>query len=347
MSQNPARNLTAKQVEYAHVIHSAGADLLQLVNDILDLSKVEAGKMEIHMEHVSLRALLEDLRATFHPITEENGLEFTVDVAPDAPTELFTDSQRVSQVLRNLLSNAVKFTEQGCVELRIRTTEGPDGAAGPRKTVAFSVVDTGVGIADDDLDRLFEAFQQGEGPTNRRYGGTGLGLSISREVAALLDGELHLSTANLDEEPALTRDVTEPVERSPIPQAPAHEELHGRKTLVIDDDVRNIFAITSVLELYGITVIYASDGREGIDTLLATADVDIVLVDVMMPEMDGYATMTAIRQIPQFATIPVIAVTAKAMPHDREKCLAAGATDYVTKPVDTEELLIRMERQIT
>lgn len=116
---------------------------------------------------------------------------------------------------------------------------------------------------------------------------------------------------------------------------------------MIDDDVRNVFAITSVLELYGITVIYASDGREGIDTLLATADVDIVLVDVMMPEMDGYATMTAIRQIPQFATIPVIAVTAKAMPHDREKCLAAGATDYVTKPIDTEELLIRMERQIT
>jgi CheY-like chemotaxis protein len=129
-----------------------------------------------------------------------------------------------------------------------------------------------------------------------------------------------------------------------VPASGPHHALQGRRVLIVDDDVRNVFAITSILELYGISVVHAPDGRKGISTLLAGDDVDLVLMDVMMPEMDGYATMAAIRQLPQFAGLPVIAVTARAMPEDRAKSLASGATDYITKPVDTEELLSCMER---
>ena len=188
LAQNPGRNLTAKQVEYANVIHSAGSDLLQLINDILDLSKVEAGRMDIHAERFPLSALLEDVQATFQPLTAEKGLEFAVEADPEAPAELLTDRQRLRQVLGNLLANAVKFTEQGHVMLRVsqasrRTPDGGD-------TLAFSVADTGIGIAPENLSTIFGAFQQGDGTLSRRYGGTGLGLSIAREVGALLGGEI-------------------------------------------------------------------------------------------------------------------------------------------------------------
>ncbi len=193
LAQNPGRNLTAKQVEYANVIHSAGSDLLQLINDILDLSKVEAGRMDIHAERFPLSALLDDMQATFQPLTVEKGLEFAVEADPEAPAELLTDRQRLRQVLGNLLSNAVKFTESGHVLLRV----GPDPRRGRSRrrradggALAFSVADTGIGIAPENLTTIFGAFQQGDGTLSRRYGGTGLGLSIAREVGALLGGEI-------------------------------------------------------------------------------------------------------------------------------------------------------------
>src|ERR1700722_4932391 len=189
LAQNPGRNLTAKQVEYANVIHSAGSDLLQLINDILDLSKVEAGRMDIHAERFPLSTLLEDIQATFQPLTAEKGLDFAVETDPGAPPELFTDRQRLRQVLGNLLSNAVKFTERGHVLLRVGLDQGrrtPDGD----DILSFSVEDTGIGIAPENLSTIFGAFQQGDGTLSRRYGGTGLGLSIAREVGALLGGEI-------------------------------------------------------------------------------------------------------------------------------------------------------------
>ncbi|GAB1819789.1 HAMP domain-containing protein [Herbidospora sp. RD11066] len=502
LAQNPARNLTAKQVEYANVIHSAGTDLLQLINDILDLSKIEAGKMNITLEAMPLRQLLDYVEATFRPLTTEKGLRFDVIVAPDVPLQLLMDEQRLRQVLRNLLSNAVKFTERGSVELRIERSDND--------TLAFHVVDTGIGIAEGNLSQIFDAFQQADGTTSRRYGGTGLGLSISREIAALLDGEIkavsklgegstfslfiplaeaipmsqpqrldpprrivripltregrHLlvvesrpngllaqlaesvvadlgeshgpvwvSTANdpdsamtalmqggyqcivldlgmpqdaaaeflsrLDEHHALrelpilahhTRTLTRPQENllqgrsntQPLERLPSLDELReritlhltaqdpgavlplveaspderpqavenvdtglvGRKVLVVDDDVRNVFALTNILELHGMQVLYAENGRKGIEVLSRHEDVDLVLMDIMMPEMDGYAATAAIRKMPRFAHLPIIAVTAKAMHGDREKTLSAGASDYVTKPVDAEELITRMQQ---
>ncbi len=384
LAQNPTNNLTPKEVEYANVIHSAGSDLLQLINDILDLSKVEAGKIDIHLERFALSELLKDVQATFRPVIAEKGLRFTVDVAADVPDTLVSDQQRLQQVLRNLLSNAVKFTQQGEVGLRIRTVSGRVLDDDQRPAIAFSVIDTGIGIAEENLDKLFGAFHQGDGSTSRRFGGTGLGLSISREVAALLGGVIRaqsefgrgstftlylpLSLSLPVSAPEATgeqaHDATSPaVSGLPVPSglpvstpapvsmpgdgnALAYDALRDRKILVIDDDVRNVFAITSILELYGLTVIHAPDGRMGIHILLATEGVDLILVDVMMPEMDGYATMTAIREMPRFVTLPIIAVTAKAMPGDRQKCLAAGADDYVTKPVDTDELLGCIQRRL-
>src|SRR5215831_5475162 len=184
LAQNTDKNLTAKQIEYANVIHSAGSDLLQLINDILDLSKVEAGRLDVHPERFALGALVEDLRTTFGPLTAEKGLDFTVSIAPSAPAELVTDRQRLRQVLGNLLSNAVKFTERGQVTLRARA-DAADGSV-----IAFSVVDSGIGIAPENLATIFGAFQQGDGTLSRRYGGTGLGLSIANEVSSLLGGQI-------------------------------------------------------------------------------------------------------------------------------------------------------------
>src|SRR6201996_4845716 len=186
LAQNPGGNLTTKQIEYANVIHSAGSALLQLINDILDLSKVEVGRMDIHPERFTLRALLDDIQATFQPLTAEKGLTFAVELAPDAPGEMFTDRQRLRQVLGNLLSNAVKFTSAGQVVLRV----SPAAATAGGTAVAFSVTDTGIGIAPENLDAIFGAFEQGDGTLSRRYGGTGLGLSIAREVGALLGGDI-------------------------------------------------------------------------------------------------------------------------------------------------------------
>ena len=181
LAQNTDGNLTVKQVEYSNIIHSSGSDLLRLINDILDLTKVEAGKMDIAPERFALAGLVEDLRGVFGPLTEEKRLRFTIATAPGVTADLVTDKQRLRQVLYNLLSNAVKFTDRGHVELRI-DTDGPH--------VVFSVTDTGIGISRDNLSSIFSAFQQADGTTSRRYGGTGLGLAICREVAAQLGGEV-------------------------------------------------------------------------------------------------------------------------------------------------------------
>src|SRR5262249_45931432 len=188
LAQNPGRNLTAKQVEYANVIHSAGSDLLQLINDILDLSKVEAGRVDNPAERVPLSPLAEGTPAPVQPLAPQNGPDFSVEAGAEAPGDLLTDRQRLRQVLGNLLANAVKFTEHGHVLLRVARSgrRTPDGG----EMLAFSVADTGIGIAPENLITIFGAFQQGDGTLSRRYGGTGLGLSIAREVGALLGGEI-------------------------------------------------------------------------------------------------------------------------------------------------------------
>jgi signal transduction histidine kinase/CheY-like chemotaxis protein len=623
LADNHERNLTGKQIEYARTILAAGTDLLSLINDILDLAKVESGTVSLNITPERFDDLREYVEKTFRPIASGKGLAFEVSTAPGLPGTTETDNKRLRQILRNLLSNAFKFTERGRVTLEVAPAESGwtpghslDEAG---QVVAYSVIDTGIGIPEDKQKIIFEEFQQADGTTSRQYGGTGLGLSISRELARLLGGEIrvrsepgqgstfvlylplahvwmrHPAHEPLHEEPPAPIDVfgvksaddrkgieatdrvsliveTDPARaaallamvreggfkgviapdvpsaalastevaphvailpvsrlaseagrvleafmasaatarvalkillregdppecmsletlwsaskavskqslhealsrarplaggqgrrllladgddsgrsavaamlreeefeiqavrsgaealealtagpdimivgaalpdmsigelvallldqgaalglplvhyrsgpaaslsvsflreqasvraalaalsskldedaRSPIAEeeaGPASGEiretarnLSGRKALIIDDDIRNIFALTSALEHYGMRVAYAERAREGIELLQKSRDTDVALVDVMMPEIDGYDAIRIIRAMEEFRTLPIIAVTAKAMKGDREKCIDAGASDYLAKPVKIEQLL--------
>ncbi|HET7225848.1 MAG TPA: response regulator, partial [Candidatus Eisenbacteria bacterium] len=646
LAKNEHGNLTDKQVEFARAIHGSGSDLLELINDILDLSKIESGAMQVDLSRVPLSDVADYVERAFRPIAEGKGLAYAIDVEPLLPHSIRTDARRLQQVLKNLLSNAFKFTEQGQVTLRI--TSARRGWSGDHSAlneadlvVAFSVTDTGIGIPADKHQIIFEAFQQADGTTSRRFGGTGLGLSISREIATLLGGEIRLSSApgegstftlylpaaysprpggrngaaprpprdapaglvpvfaeepadadvapaeevvddraallpgdpvvliveddpgfarvlldmvrglglkalvtsrasralalvreyrplalTLDlelpdadgwtvldrlkqdpatrhvpvqvisvsdqdwrrairmgafgylhkpasgrelhaalsglvefarrsekrvllvagsadrrdelmalldngdvtavavgsaveateavarerydcvvldaEEPGLGEfrvpepgaaarpvpivlhretaelngfDLTGVAEHTPITEVATREALlaetarivhcrdaqlappqralleavrqhdpllAGRTVLVVDDDVRNIFALTTVLENRQMTVRFAENGRDAISLVQSNPEVDVVLMDVMMPGMDGYETMHAIRALERGRPLPIIALTAKAMPGDRENCLRAGATAYLAKPVDVEQLFSQL-----
>jgi signal transduction histidine kinase/HAMP domain-containing protein len=389
LGENGDGNLTEREVEFARSIHAAGNDLLNLINDILDLSKVEAGKMDISPSRVELSALCDDLEQTFRPIADQQDLDFSVQVADGTPGMIVTDERRLEQVLKNLLSNAFKFTERGSVKLRVAPVPAGARLASPRlrdvpEVLALSVADTGIGIASDKQLEIFEAFQQGDGTTSRRYSGTGLGLSISREIARLLGGEIQVEsepgsgslfallipavTGPVDgEAPALgtqpalleppadgdASPLLEPRPAADDEDAPAglavldhadepDQSLAGKRVLIIDDDVRNVYALTSALEDRGMEALYAADGRTGIAFLERTPGIDVVLMDIMMPGMDGHETTGAIRRLRGFEELPIIALTAKAMRGDREKSLAAGASDYITKPVDVDQLLEMM-----
>jgi signal transduction histidine kinase/CheY-like chemotaxis protein/HAMP domain-containing protein len=372
LADNSEQNLTEKQIEFARTIHSAGSDLLSLIDDILDLSKIEAGRMDVEPTEVRFSEIRSYVEQAFAPQAEEQGLCFRVEISDDLPSALITDAQRLQQILRNLLSNAVKFTDSGSVTLRIGLA--PLGTycdipalVAARQVIAFTVADTGIGIPDDKLDLIFEAFQQADGTTSRRYGGTGLGLSISRDLARLIGGTISVSSVpgKGSTFTLLVPDVLSPetvtvsppqpvaVTATPRPGLPVFRsaepeekrstaldrQLAGTTVLIIDDDVRNVFALTSALEMHGMRVIYSDSGVEGVRRLAEHPEVDIVLMDAMMPDQDGYETTRAIRRNQRFADLPVVFLTAKAMPGDRESALAAGASDYITKPVDLDELI--------
>jgi signal transduction histidine kinase/DNA-binding response OmpR family regulator/HAMP domain-containing protein len=517
LGDNVEGNLSGKQQEFARTIYDSGSDLLALINDILDMAKIESGTMALEVRAVSFREFRDYVDRTFRPVAQSKDLQFTVDLAPGLPRAISTDAKRLQQVLRNLLSNAFKFTEAGKVALNIEVATSGWSTDHPVLTradtvLAFSVSDTGTGIPLEKLRVIFEPFQQADMGTSRRYGGTGLGLSISRDIAYLLGGEIRVQSASGDgsvftlylpqkylptaprphsvDEPeaaqaepagraagsgpphqpeyggdrdtvqsgdpillviehdpkfaavllemahekdlkalivsrgenvlalakqfrpiAVTLDlqlpdmngwvvlerlkgdpqtrqipvhvisVDETVQRglrrgavsclrkpvsrkdleeafaameslagnrNPLPAAEGNDieranitgpALAGKKALIVDDDVRNLFALTSMLERWGVRVIRAETGREALDRLENNPDIDVVLMDIMMPEMNGYETIRQIRRLGPFHALPIIALTAKAMKGDRQKCLDAGATDYIAKPVQGEHLL--------
>ena len=359
LSDNKDANLNHKQVEWAHTIQAAGKDLLSLINEILDLSKVEAGKMNVVPTDIPMKQIIDYVERDFRPVAQQKSLGFNIKLDDTLPPGVYTDGQRLQQILKNLLSNAFKFTDSGHVELSVRTVREPrtfiNEALRQSDTVlAFQVRDTGIGIAENKQKLIFEAFQQVDATTSRKYGGTGLGLTISREISRLLGGEIEVqSTAGQGSTFTLYLPKTyvgieseaSPEVQSAVAAIEGDEllnlniEFNGERILVVDDDVRNIFAISSMLENYKLKVLFAENGKEAIDTLNENSDIDLVLMDVMMPEMDGFETTHAIRGIRRYRNLPIIALTAKAMKGDREKCLEAGLSDYITKPVDTDKLL--------
>lgn len=476
--------LSDKHLEYAKTIHSSGKNLLRLINEILDLSKVEAGKMDINLEKVSLIELMEDTKKLFNPIALQKNVDFKVQIEKALPEEIISDKQRIQQIINNLLSNAFKFTSHGYVKMNIFRVKENHGEyfnikSDIRNLIGIEVRDTGIGIHEDKQKLIFEAFKQVDGTISRKYGGTGLGLSISRQLANLLGGTIYLKSQEgmgstftlvipnnndileiggstsknfkkilivdknreqtkiicdnlvkkgfhvtvldtglsayelLKEErfdcmildPDL-RDIsglefldklkyedminfhvlihTESITKEDEVKLNKYTEsiiikgkksmerllgeaslfFHGvdskadnkktenikssyekenllinKKILIVDDDMRNVFSLTNALEEKGMDVIIGRNGTEGIEKLYQYSEINLIIMDVMMPEMDGYTAMKEIRKHQQFKDIPIIALTAKAMKAERQKCIEVGANDYLTKPVEIDKLI--------
>ncbi|GGG97017.1 hypothetical protein GCM10007415_35390 [Parapedobacter pyrenivorans] len=518
LAENKDGRLTDKQREYSTIIHKSGSDLLSLINDILDLSKIEAGKIDLNPEEVPVSTLLADMEDLFRHVATERQIHFSVENQVSNDLRIFTDKKRTEQILKNLLSNALKFTPaDGKVSLTVKPGERSD-------KLIFAVKDNGAGIAKEYQSAIFEAFQQADGATNRKYGGTGLGLSISRQLAEQLGGSITLSSelgigsefilylpitgpsvpvkqvaeppAKLAKAPSINTgalavqqqlipddrhkiqlgdrilliieddenfatilrdfargknyqtivalngeeglycarkykpaavlldihlpglsgtEILDTLKRTPelahIPvhvitshddlghlaneiagvtikpfeigeleaiferldvgsvpppisptlpeaapsRAPRSSEpnmapntddseanqirLDGSKILLVDDDMRNVYALTAMLEAHGADVTPATNGAEALEQLAANPSIHLVIMDIMMPVMDGYETLQEIRKNPDWSHIPTIAISAKAMAGDRQKAIDAGASDYLTKPIDRNKLL--------
>jgi len=387
LSTNKNGVMTKDEVEFANVIHGSGQDLLDLINDILDLSKVEAGKLEIDIEEMNIKELEDFVTRSFSPLTNNKGISLITKLEGSLPEFIETDSQRVYQIVKNLMSNAIKFTNKGGVTLRVfrpaKTVVFTQPGLDHKNAIAIEVSDTGIGIPDEKLKVIFEAFQQADGTVSRKFGGTGLGLTISRSLSRMLDGEIQLKStigegstftlylplslkgAKITETPVLQVEkerlsphqvMLENTERlnSAPPVIPKHTDesesgsgsgflpdkiFENKKILVVDDDMRNVFALSKILEEKKVLIVIGKNGREGIEKLQQNPDCHLVLMDIMMPEIDGYTAMREIRKDKRFTNLPIIALTAKAMKGDREKCIEAGANDYLSKPVQTEKLL--------
>ncbi len=377
LSENPQDNLTAEQVKFAESIYSAGNDLLNLINDILDISKVEAGKLDMRPENSSVSRLVDGLRMTFQPLASEKKLEFSVEIQSGTPVSLYTDRQRLEQILKNLLSNAIKFTESGTVSLTVSRQPG--------EGVAFTVRDSGIGIAEEQQESIFEAFRQADGTTNRRYGGTGLGLSISRDLARLLGGSISVTSAPgqgsiftlvlpeeyVEVEPSQYADgpvvavqpapvaarITPPTPvaakaappAAPIPRFADDREkapFTKRCILVIEDEVRFAHILYDLAHELGYNCLVAHAADEGFD--LASSFVpDAVLLDMRLPDHSGLTVLQRLKELPSTRHIPVHVISVE----DRqEAALQMGAIGYAVKPTTREELkdvFARLEAKLT
>jgi CheY-like chemotaxis protein len=358
MRDSGANTLNDEQKQQLRVIHEAGVDLKELIENILDLSRIEAGQASCSYEEIEIHGLISELIDLVKPQFDAKGLSLEAEYSPDLPPRFVTDLAKLRQILKNFLSNALKFTHEGGVTIQISERGG--GYSCP---LLFAVSDTGIGIPAEKHEVIFDAFKQADGSTNRLYGGTGLGLSISRELAHLLGGyiELHsnegegatftlclpLETdrAKLDNQmdsgggqPVQAEadpDLLKPKEKESTQQtAELDPDFFGKRVLVVDDDLRNLLSLTPVLEGWGLEVTAAGDGKEALETLAEDADFSFVLMDIMMPEMDGYDTITTIRNEAKLQGLVIIAISAKTSGDDGSRCLQAGADAFIAKPID-------------
>ena len=371
-------SLTAEQQEFAGSIKKSADALLTLINDILDLSRIEAGKLRLDRIPFSLAATVEESSSLFALQARTKGLDFSIAVSGDLPDMLVGDAGRIRQVLTNLIGNAVKFTDSGRIDVEaemVRPTE--DGFL-----IRFSVRDTGIGIPPEQQSRLFESFTQGDGSSTRKYGGTGLGLSISKQLVELMDGELGVEsrpgegsrfwfTASFGKAAVVApaapprRPIPVPVPAPAVPLSPVAPKLpipspkpgtvppqksngSPRKLWVLlaeDNEINQRIALR-LLEKLGLGADAVDNGRAAVEAL-AQKNYDMVLMDCMMPEMDGFEATAVIRNRERGkGHIPICALTANAMEGDREKCLAAGMDDYISKPVGLDKLREVVERLV-
>jgi two-component system, sensor histidine kinase and response regulator len=330
--------LNPKQRGYVENIQRSGRHLLGLINDILDLSKIEAGKLEVEVIDFELQRVLDDVALLLNEKCAAKGLALAVERAPGLPDWLRGDPLRLGQILINYANNAVKFTERGEVRMRVCAIAQAAG----RMRLRFEVQDSGIGMTTEQQTRLFRSFEQADNSTTRKYGGTGLGLAISKRLAELMGG-----TVGVSSQPGhgscfwveLWLDTGQPgaaqQRRTVSPSDLAG--LCGARVLLVDDNELNRQMAAELLEDQGLIVTLAEDGQQALDEL-ARAEFDIVLMDMQMPVLDGLEATHRIRARPESAALPVLAMTANAMRSDRERCLAAGMNDHIAKPIEPDEL---------
>ncbi|MCX7111645.1 MAG: ATP-binding protein [Proteobacteria bacterium] len=345
--------LEGEQIKLATLVQESGKALLNIINDILDTSKIEAGKLQLEWIDFDLRSEIEVVTAMMHPKAQEKELPLTVYVEPGVPTRLHGDPGRLRQILLNLLSNAIKFTSQGGVFLHVALARPVDQKAGIR----FSVEDTGIGIPAAVMGSLFQAFTQADGSTTRKFGGTGLGLAISRNLVELMGGQIGVESkegAGSTFWFVLPGNVAaEAVAPTPILMAPPEKALDFPATtqkapptiLLVEDNDLNTLIAMKMLERLGYTADRAVNGREAVNAI-RHKPYTLILMDCQMPEMDGFDATRAIRCLEKESGghAFIIAMTANAMVEDREKCLTAGMDDYLSKPVDRQSLSAVLER---
>ena len=326
-------------------ILESGQHLLGVINDILDFSKIEAGKLKVAHEPFALPAVLDNVMSFVTLRAKEKGLTLAVSLAADLPEWVSGDALRLAQILTNLLGNAIKFTE--CGEVRLRVANDGD-------EVAFRVIDTGIGMSEEQLARLFRPFEQADSSTTRLYGGTGLGLAISRHLALLMGGDIIVDSRPGEGSSFI---LTLPMPAVSAPDHPskadrksafAGQRLSGLSILAADDVDVNLFVLEDLLVQEGARVVVAHDGQKALDRLQESGlgAFDVVLMDVQMPVMDGYQATAEIRKLAGNKWVPVIFLSAKVMKNDVSKGLSCGAIDYIKKPFEPEEFERRIKWRI-
>ncbi|MFQ3611288.1 MAG: ATP-binding protein, partial [Fimbriimonadales bacterium] len=324
-----------EQRDYLKTLHDSADHLLALINDILDLSKIEAGKMELEQAPVALNELATSVVNLFHARASSKGLVLQAQLDTNLPEYVLGDVVRLRQITANFVSNAIKFTHEGQVILRIRPSQlHPQG-------VRIEVQDTGIGIPPEKQASLFEAFTQADSSTTRKYGGTGLGLAICKKLTELMNGQIGVISTP-DEGSTFWIDVPLPAVSAPVAVAPNEEpvstdlpRLEGKRVLLVEDNEVNRKVATRMLQKYGVITEVACNGIEAVEKA-SQQPYDLILMDCQMPEMDGYTATQRLRALG--VSTPIVALTANALEGDREKCLAVGMDDYLPKPIRPESL---------
>jgi CheY-like chemotaxis protein/HPt (histidine-containing phosphotransfer) domain-containing protein len=327
-----------------NTIHSSGQHLLALINDILDLSKVESGRLELELVRCSPHQVVAEVLTVLRVKANEKKIDLQYEPEDQLPETILTDPARLRQTLINLVGNAIKFTDQGSVRVKARLAADND-----RPLLAFDVVDTGIGISREALDKIFDPFAQADGSVTRRYGGTGLGLAISRRFADALGGSLTatsepgkgsvftllIDAGSLDGVPTIGAEEARNIKIQDAQTETVPAALPPSRILVVDDGAENRELLTLVLSQVGVKVETADDGKRAVEMAIARP-YDVILMDMQMPIMDGYTAATVLRD--QGYEQPIIALTANAMKGDEDKCLEAGCSGFLPKPIDMDRL---------
>ena len=342
--------LTPRQRDYVQKIQSAGQHLLGIVNDVLDISKIEAGMLQLEAIDFFMHNVVDDVRTLIADKAEQKGLQLTFDVTPDTPSVLKGDPLRLRQILINFANNAVKFTEAGAVAISVAVQEHRDDQV----VLRFAVRDTGIGLSPAQIGKLFQSFQQADNSTTRKYGGTGLGLAISKQLVERMGGEVGVEseeavgstfwfTAQFGVASATQSTTGKPTHKVALDMKALQLSgaLRGLRVLLAEDNPINQQVATELLHEVGVMVEVAGNGRIALQKCqVKTGEpvFDAILMDMQMPVMDGIAATLAIKALPQWSAVPIIAMTANAMDADRQRCLDAGMVDVVAKPVEPEQL---------